>query len=154
MIWPGQASEHDTDHREADEGRSRSSVALEVTCEAAIVADPGEGSLDDPPFGQDDEAVELVSLDDLQSPGSCLGDRCGCLRSLVAGISEDAFDEGEEAARALIENELRPVAILHIGRVDNDVQQEAERVDKNMPLAARDLLARIEALRVERGAPF
>ena len=47
-----------------------------------------------------------------------------------------------------------PVAILQIGGMDNDVQQEAERVDQDVPLAARDLLARIEALRVERAAPF
>ena len=34
--------------------------------------------------------------------------------------------------------------------MNDDVQQEAERVDENVPLAARDLLARIVALRVER----
>jgi len=59
-----------------------------------------------------------------------------------------------EAARAPIENEQCAVAILHSGRVDDDVQQQAERVDKDMPFAARDLLGRIEALRVKRGAPF
>ena len=154
MGWSGQASEHDADHGETDEGRGGSRVALEVAREAAIVADPGEGSFDDPPFGQDDEAVELVSLDDLQLPGAALGQSVGGFRALVAGIGEDALDEGEEAARALIENEPHPVAILHIGRVDDDVQQEAERIDENMPFAARDLLACIEALRVERGAPF
>jgi hypothetical protein len=67
---------------------------------------------------------------------------------------EDALNEREEAARMAIENEPRAVAILHVGRMDDDVQQEAERVDENVPLAARDLLARIKALRVERGAPF
>ena len=154
MSWLGQASEHDADHGETDEGRGGSRVALEVAREAAIVADPGEGSFDDPPFGQDYEAVEFVSLDDLQLPGAALGQSVGGFRALVAGIGEDALDEGKEAARALIENEPRPVAILHIGRVDNDVQQEAERIDENMPFAARDLLTRIEALRVERGAPF
>jgi hypothetical protein len=41
-----------------------------------------------------------------------------------------------------------------MGRVDDDVQQEADRVDENMPLAARDLLARIKALRVECRAFF
>jgi hypothetical protein len=45
-------------------------------------------------------------------------------------------------------------AILYIGGMDDDVQEKAERVDKDMPLAARDFLARIKALRVERGAPF
>ena len=76
------------------------------------------------------------------------------LWSLIAGIGEDALDEGKEAARASIEHQPRAIAILHVGGMDDDVQQEAERVDEDMPLAARDLLARIEALRVERGAPF
>ena len=73
---------------------------------------------------------------------------------MVAGISEDALDEGKEAARASIEDKRGAVAILDIGGVDDDIQQEAERIDENMPLSARDLLARIKALRVERGAPF
>jgi len=38
--------------------------------------------------------------------------------------------------------------------MDNDVQQQAERVDQDMALAARDLLGRVKALRVKRGAPF
>ena len=98
--------------------------------------------------------MQIVTLDDLQGPGAGLGDGCGQCRSLVAGIGEDALDEGEEAARAPVEDESRTVAILYIGRMDDDVQQEAERVDEDVPLAARDLLARIVALRVERGAPF
>jgi len=57
MGWPGQASEHDADHGEPDEGRGASRVALEVAGEAPIAADPCQGSLDDPAFGQDDEAV-------------------------------------------------------------------------------------------------
>jgi hypothetical protein len=47
--------------------------------------------------------------------------------------------------RAPIEDEPRTIAILHIGRMDDDVQQEAERIDEDVPLAARDLLARIVA---------
>jgi hypothetical protein len=46
------------------------------------------------------------------------------------------------------------VAILHSSRVDDDVQQQAERVDKDMPFAVSDLLGRIKALRVKRGVPF
>jgi hypothetical protein len=154
MRWPGQASEHDADHGEADEGCSTSRVALEVARETAIAADPRQGALDNPALGQDDEAVQLIALDDLQRPGAGVGDRSRRFGALIAGIGEDALDEREEASRALIENEPRAIAILHIGRVDDDVQQEAERVDENMALAARNLLARIEALRVERRAPF
>lgn len=98
--------------------------------------------------------MQLVTFDDLQGPGADLGDVCGEHRSLIGGIGEDALDEGEAAARAPIEDESRAITVLHIGRMDDDVQQEAERVDEDVPLAARDLLARIVALRVERGAPF
>jgi hypothetical protein len=44
--------------------------------------------------------------------------------AVLRGI-KDTLDEGEEAARAPIENEQSSVAILHSGRVDNDVQQQA-----------------------------
>ena len=54
----------------------------------------------------------------------------------------------------LIEHQSRTVSILHVGGMDDDIQEQAERVDKNMPLAARNLVARIEALRVEPSAPF
>jgi hypothetical protein len=118
------------------------------------MTDPCQGSFDDPPFGQDDEPVQLVALDDLQSPGTGLGDGGRGLRSLITGIGKDALDEREEAARAPVENERHTITVLHVGRMDDDLQQEAERIDENMPLAARDLLACIKALRVERGAPF
>ena len=154
MSWPGQASEHDANHGKTDKSGRGSRISLEVSREAAIMADPRQGSLDDPAFRHDDEAMEFVALDDLQFPGAGLGNRRGCLRSLVAGIGEDAVDEREEAAGALIEHEPRTIAILYVSGVDNHVQQETERIDEDVPLATRDLLARIKALRVERGAPF
>jgi len=98
--------------------------------------------------------MRLVAFDDLQLPGAGLGDGSGRLGSLIASIGVDALDEGEQASGAPIEDQPGAVAILHIGAMDDDIQEKAERVDKNMPLAARDLLARIKALRVERGAPF
>ncbi len=98
--------------------------------------------------------MQLISLNDLQRPSCGLCDGCGQLRSLVASIGEDALEERREAARAPIKDKPRAIAILHIGRVNDDIQQETERVDEDMPLAARALLARIEAPRVERAAPF
>ena len=154
MSCPGQASEHDADHGQSDEGSDGAGVALEIACQAAIAADPGQGSFDDPALGQYDEFVQLVALDDLQPPGPGLCDRRGELGSAIAGIGEDALDEGEEAAGASIENQPRPVAVLNIGGMDDDVQQEAERIDQDMALAPGDLLARIKPLRVKRGAPF
>jgi hypothetical protein len=119
-----------------------------------MAADPGESALDDPAFGKNGEPMLLGAVDDLDGPGAGLGDRSGESAGVVAGVGKDAFDEGKEAARTTVEDQPRAVAILHVGGVDDDVQQEADRVDENMPLAARNLLARIKALRVDRGPPF
>src|SRR3954449_9579574 len=136
MSWPGQASEHEADHGETDEGRDGSRVALEIAGEPSAAADPGEGSLNNPSLGQDDETMQLIALDDLKCPGAGLGNGRGGLGSLVAGINEDALDEGKEAARASIEDKRRAIPILFINGMDDDIQQEAERIDENMPLAA------------------
>jgi hypothetical protein len=98
--------------------------------------------------------MQFVALDDLDRPGAGLCQRCRQLRSLIVGIGEDAFDEGKAAARATVEDQQRAIAILQIGRVDDDVQQEAERVDEDVPLAARDLLARVIPRRIDRRPPF
>ena len=153
MVWSGQSTEHDADHSEAKEGGDGSRVALEVAGQAAVAADPGKGALDDPALGQDDEAMGIAALDDFQLPGAGLGDDLGHLWPLVAGVGEDAFDERERSpCRA--QNLARAVAILHIGRVDDHAQQEAQRIDQDVAFAAGDFLARIKALRVERRAPF
>jgi hypothetical protein len=154
MIWPGQAAQHDADHGEADEGRDSARVSLEVASEATVVADPGERALDDPALGQDDELMQFVALDDFDDPATGGGSGSRHAWSLIAGVGEDALDEGEEAAGTVIENQPRPVAILHVGRMNDDVQEKAERIDEDMPFAPRDLLARIKALRVDGGAPF
>lgn len=98
--------------------------------------------------------MQLAALDDLERPGAGLGDGRGERRALVTRVGEDALDEGEEAARADIEDKPCAIAVLHRGGVNDDVQEEAEGVDEDVSLATRDLLARIVALRVERGAPF
>ncbi len=153
MAWFGQASEHDADHGEANEGGDGAGVALEVARQSAVSADPGEGALDDPAFGQNDEAMGVAALDDFQGPASRFGDGFCQLRALVSAIADDAFDEREGTPRPA-QQIAGAVAILQIGRMDGDAQQEAEGIDQDVPLAPRDLLARIEALRVERATPF
>jgi hypothetical protein len=153
MVCSGQSPEHDADHGEAEEGGDGSGVALEVAGQAAVAADPGKGALDDPTFGQDDEAMSIAALDDLQGPRAGLGDDLGHLWPLVAGVGKDAFDKREGSPRRA-QQVARAIAVLHIGRVDGHAQQEAKCIDQDVTFAAGDLLARIKALRVERGAPF
>lgn len=97
--------------------------------------------------------MRVGSFDDRQTPRSGGRNRAGGFRPLIASIRKDRFDERKSPAR-VSENQPRSVAILHTVGMDDDVQQEAERVDKDMALAARDFLAGIEALRIERRAPF
>jgi hypothetical protein len=152
-VWPCQSFEHDADHGEADEGGDGSRVAFEVAGEATIAADPGERAFDDPTFWQDDEAMRIAPLDDFYSPSTGGGDRPFHCSALIAGVGEDHGDEGKAAAR-LTQNLARAIAILHAGGMNDDAQEKAERIDKDVALATDDLLARVIALRVQSRAPF
>lgn len=73
---------------------------------------------------------------------------------MVAAVGEDHSDEGEERAGGLVQDQGGAVAILDVGTVDGDVQEQAERVDEDVILDALDLLARVVADRVRRRPPF
>jgi hypothetical protein len=92
------------------------------------------------------------AFDDLKHPVACGGDNTGRLRSLVTGVGKDARDEWKALARPP-EKGADTIAVLNVGGKDLDAQEQAERVDENVPLAAGDFLRRIIALRVLR-PPF
>ena len=46
------------------------------------------------------------------------------------------------------------VAVLNIGGMNDNVQQETQRVDQDVPLATLDLLARVVARRIKPRPPF
>lgn len=152
-TWLGQAFEHEADHCETDEGGDGSCIALEIARQAAVAADPGEGALDDPSLRQDDEAVTVAALDDFDFPRAGPRDGAGHLRALVPGIGEYPFDEWKAAAHAP-QQIARAVAILNVGGKNAYAEQQAERIDEDVALAARDLLARVKPLRIDRRAPF
>ena len=155
MVWLGQASEHDADHSEADESGDGFGITLEVAAEAPASADPCEGSFDHPSFGQDDKPLgDVGSFDDLDRPGASSGGGGANARPLIAAVGVDTFDEWKQSPRPFVEHQCHAVAILNAGGMDGDAQQEAERIDKDVALAARNLLARIEALWIENFAPF
>src|SRR5262249_51739676 len=151
--WPCEPAEHETDHRKTEEGSDGPGITFEVAGEAAIAAGPGEGALDHPPLGHDDEAMGIDALDDLEGPRASLGGGCGGSGSLISRVGEDALDEGKGAPR-LAQHVAQAIAILDVGGGDDDKHEEGERVDQDVALATRDLLARIVPLRVHRGPPF
>src|SRR5205085_10223765 len=80
-------------------------------------------------FGKTTNLCSSLRLTISNTQRPVLASRSGGARSLIAGIGEDALDEGEEAAGAPIANQPRPVAVLNIGGMNDDVQQEAERIE-------------------------
>ena len=151
----GQASEHEFDHGEVDEGTSGSGEVFEIAGEAAVSADPGEGSLNDPAFGLEDEAFgRIAALDDLDAPvAGTAGRLCGA-RSLVAGIGEDCGDEGKASAQSFGQDKRRAIAVLDARLMDDRGEQKALVIGEDMTLDPLDLLARIEPDRVDRRPPF
>lgn len=129
-------------------------MALEVFGETAAAADPSERAFDDPPLGQHLEPRHVIAADDFDGPCPAPCHGSGELRSPIVGVGKDALDERELSARAAIQNQWRTVPVLEIGRMDDDIQEEAQRVDKNVPLAALDLLARVITRWIERRPPF
>ena len=95
----------------------------------------------------------IASLDDLEGPRTGPRDDRRHPGPLVPGVGEDAFDEWKGSPREA-QQVARTVAILNAGRMDDHAQQEAQRIDQDVALAASDFLARIKALWVERRAPF
>ena len=137
----------------AEPGASRSQTVFIVARQAAIATDPGECPFDNPSFGQDLKAGSIGSLHDLQLPCPCAPDDECHLSASVSTISKDAFDEGKHSSCPAQQVE-GAITILNISRMNNDAQQEAQRVDQDVPLATFDLLARVVARRIEPRPPF
>ena len=126
---------------------------LPIPGEPATSVEPGDRSFDDPSFGQHDEGVQFVALDDLDDPVAALGSSLCCVRSLIACVCKDAQNEGKQGPCALVEHESRAITILDIGGMNGGAQQEAERVYEKMALLAFDLLSCVVAMRIMR-PPF
>lgn len=146
-------SKHDADHGETDECGDGAGITFKIASQPAIAADPGEGPFDNPSLRQDFEASSSGSLDDLQSPYSGACDHASHLLTSVAAVGEDKLDEREQSSRSAQQVEST-IPVLNIGGMNNNVQQETQRVDQDVPLATLDLLARVVARRIKRRPPF
>ena len=114
-------------------------MSFVVSRQAPVAADPGQGAFHDPAFGQHDEAPNIAALHDLERPTTGAGDERAHLGSGVATIGDDALDEWK-APPCLSQQRFGTVAVLDIGRLHVDVQQQALRVDEDVTLAPKDLL--------------
>lgn len=98
--------------------------------------------------------MQLVSFDDFDNPIAAARRSQGGAWALITSVGEDAQDERKQRPRARIENQSCAVAILDVCGMDGNAQEQAKRVDEDVPLAARDFLARIVALCIDKSPPF
>ena len=88
--------------------------------------------------------VGIGAFDDLDRPAADLG-KCGPeFRSSIAAVGEDMAQPGEGLAHGA-QHQGSAVAVLNIGAVNHQSDQQAERIGHDMALAALYLLARVEA---------
>ena len=117
-------SRHESDGGELQEGEYVTGLIFEILGETAAPIEPGEGTLDEPTAGENDEALgDVRALDDLDLKlRHEFGDTLFEDGSLVAAIGEDFAQEWIQAKQS--GNQQDPaVAILSIGRVDDRMHQ-------------------------------
>ena len=148
-------SEHELNGRELDEGERVSVEVLPVLGQSAAAVEPGDGAFDHPTPGLDDEALHPIgSLDDLGLEiGQDAGQGAVKDRALIGAVGEQFPEKGKQTEQGRQQRETA-VAILNVGGGDDAVQQQALRIDQNMPLLALDQLAGIEAVAVDASPPF
>ena len=148
-------SEHESNGRELDEGERVAVEVLPVLGRPAAAVEPGDGAFDHPTPGLDDEALHPIgSLDDLGLEiGQDAGQGAVKDRPLIGAVGEQFPEKGKQTEQGRQQRETA-VAILNVGGGDDAVQQQALRIDQNMPLLALDQLAGIEAVAVDASPPF
>lgn len=142
------------DAGEGDEGGDGLGEVLVVFGDAAVAAEPGKGSLDDPAARQDHEAFRVVAaLDDLHARHGNLGDGSRDLPGVVGAIGPDQFEPGKALAD-LVEDKGGAVAVLDAGGMNDDPDRQPFGIDERVNLAPLDLLPGVIAYLAVEAAPF
>ena len=74
-------------------------------------------------------------------------------RALIAAIGVKFHQERIHAEHGR-HDECAAVAILNVSGMNDGMNQQALRIDENMPLLALDLLSRVVARRINRSPPY
>jgi hypothetical protein len=116
---------------------------------------PADGALHDPALRQDDESLGLVAA--AYDFGLKAGQR-GFLaiteyRAGVTTVGKELLEEGELSEQGG-QHKHSAIAVLHVGGGDERVQQQAQRVYKDVALLATDKLAAVKPGWIDMGPPF
>ena len=106
-------------------------------------------------FGQDHKSADLIGTFD-NFDVEMRKNFCECLRkfwSLISAVGEQRLQKWKHAEQCR-HHQNASIAILNVGRMNDGVEQEAYCIDKNVPLLALDLLARIVPVRINARPPY
>ena len=108
-----------------------------------------------PPLREDDKSFCVIgTLDDLHiHPRHYFCHGTAKQRALIAAIGVE-FHQKRIHAEHGRHDEYAAVAILNVSSMNDGMNQQALRIDENVPLLALDLLSRVVARRINRSPPF
>lgn len=136
---------HDVDHRDEDHGFAAVGEGFVTLRQPPVSALPREGPFDNPALRQHREAAGLGPLLDFDGPSEPAGGPADEPAG-IAAVGEDDV-QPSKARTELRDRKLATRAVLDIGRMDHQRQNQTRRVDDEMTLAAADLLPRVVAPR-------
>ena len=85
--------------------------------------------------------------------GQNLGERVAKNRPLIGAIGKQFLEEWKLTEQRRQQCDAA-IAILNAGGMNDGMQQQTQRIDKNMALLALDQFAGIEAVRIDADPPF
>ena len=139
---------HHVDHGNTYHGFTALNQRLIVFGKSSILTQPGKRSLNNPSPGKDDKLVRLGSFDDFNGPAVPPNRPIHKLPGITA-IRPDDF-KASPSRTQLLDQQLAAVTVLDVGRVNDQREDQAERVNDDMALTPLGFLARI----VPSVAPF
>lgn len=130
---------HEMDHRDLDERLTGLRPILVVAAQSAIVGEPRDRPLHHPaPRQQLPGYDRVVPLDELQHPTAPPPQPDDQLPRITP-IGPNQSQIGALGLGAH-EDELGPILILDVDRMDHEAEQQAQGIDQRMPLRPLDLL--------------
>ena len=126
-----------------------------VLCQPTAAAEPPDRAFDNPSFGQNDEAFGSIGTTDDLGDETRQDARQPVIehRPGIGAVGKHLIEEGELSEHGGQEHQPT-VTVLNIGGCNQSMQQQAQRIDKDMALLAFDQLACIEAIGIDAGPPF
>ena len=138
-----------------EEGESIVVAVLPILGEPATPTEPTDGTFDNPAHGFNHEALGMVGTSDNfdHQARHGVGDAVLEDRPPIGAVCEQLLEEWELSEQGG-QQQNAAVAILHIGRCHQRVQQQPQRIDEDVTLLALDQLSGIEPMGIDARPPF